>query len=220
VQRNLKLWSTHYYVPQFKTRPGGTPIRGTAEQSLFGSEGLTLAEWCDLALQGSGRISTSSGTPRSVSFADRSTKNRLNCSSHIASSEIVAKIGGNRFQIVNAVYARPARAAEAIPFRTIAVDPAFIPHGSTVFVPSAKGTRFVTEGLTLTHDGYFFATDSGSAIIGNHIDLFTGTVNYGPSNPIPFAFVRSAESPLFDAQIVSDPEVAAFMKSQHRYGGK
>ena len=220
VVRTVRLWSTYYYLPVFRLRPGGTPIRNASEQSLFGNEGLTVAEWCDLALQGSARIQLNAGQFQAISFADRSTSNRVDCTATIATTSIAQKIAGNRFEKVSAVFARPARSPEALPFRTIAVDPSFIAHGSTVFIPSARGTSFVFEGRTLSHDGYFFAADSGSAIIGNHIDLFTGTTSYKSGQAIPFRFVSSSESSLSEAQIVKDVVAETFLRTQHRYSGK
>lgn len=56
------------------------------------------------------------------------------------------------------------------PYRTIAVDPRFIPLGSMVYIPAVKG--MVLPDNTV-HDGIFMAEDIGSAIKNYHIDLFS-----------------------------------------------
>lgn len=219
VVRTTELWATYYYVPSLRLIPGGIPIRNAAEQSLFGGEGLSQAQWCDLALQGSGRITLSDGRHQAVSFAGRSANNRLDCSATI-SADVAAKIAGNRFDKVDFVFGRSATGSEVIPFRTLAVDNSVIPHGTTLYIASARGTSFVMEGRRLTHDGYFFAADSGSAIIGNHVDLFTGTASFRSGTPIPFAFVTSTASKTTRAQWIADGAARQFLRAQHRYGGK
>ncbi len=56
-----------------------------------------------------------------------------------------------------------------IPLRTIAVDPSHIPIGSNVYIPQFDG--LVLPGGK-RHDGCFTAHDIGSAIKGEHIDIF------------------------------------------------
>lgn len=57
------------------------------------------------------------------------------------------------------------------PMRTLATDPKVIPKRSIVFIKE-------TVGLTLPdgskHDGLWYASDTGGAIKGHKVDLFTG----------------------------------------------
>lgn len=55
--------------------------------------------------------------------------------------------------------------------RSVAVDPSVIPIGSTIFIRDAAD---VPIGDSLVHDGVFYAQDVGSAIKGNHIDVYLG----------------------------------------------
>lgn len=58
-----------------------------------------------------------------------------------------------------------------MPLKSIAVDPAVIPMGSTVFIPEAVD---VPIGNNTFHNGVFKAHDIGSAIKGNRIDVYLG----------------------------------------------
>ena len=58
-----------------------------------------------------------------------------------------------------------------IPMRTIAVDKAVIPRRTVVFIKETVGLK-MPDGRD--HDGYWYATDIGSAIKGKRIDLYTG----------------------------------------------
>jgi 3D (Asp-Asp-Asp) domain-containing protein len=56
-----------------------------------------------------------------------------------------------------------------VPYRSLAVDPRYIPIGHVVEMPELRG---VTLPDGTTHDGCFIAADGGGAIRGHHIDLF------------------------------------------------
>ena len=58
-----------------------------------------------------------------------------------------------------------------IAMRTIATDPRYIPRRTRVFIPETVGMR-MSDGTT--HDGYWYASDTGGAIKGQKIDLYTG----------------------------------------------
>ena len=58
-----------------------------------------------------------------------------------------------------------------IPMRTIATDPRYIPRRTRVFIPETVGMRMPDGTL---HDGYWYASDTGGAIKGQKIDLYTG----------------------------------------------
>ena len=58
-----------------------------------------------------------------------------------------------------------------IPMRTIATDPRYIPRRTRLFIPETVGMRMPDGTL---HDGYWYASDTGGAIKGHRIDLFTG----------------------------------------------
>ena len=60
---------------------------------------------------------------------------------------------------------------KVVAMRTAAVDRNLIPKGSVLFIKETVGLR-MPDGST--HDGYWYASDTGGAIKGRRIDLFTG----------------------------------------------
>jgi 3D (Asp-Asp-Asp) domain-containing protein len=99
-----------------------------------------------------------------------------------------------------------------IPFRTMAVDKSIIPYGTVIFIPKVKGKPIILpNGLEVIHDGYFFAGDTGSAIKGNHIDIFTGIFDGNPFKDV----IQSDPTKTFDAYVVKDQQVINLLKSKH-----
>lgn len=62
------------------------------------------------------------------------------------------------------------------PYRSIAVDKNRIPYGTWVYIPELDGQQMPGEQPWggWTHDGCVLAADTGSAIVGRHIDFFVG----------------------------------------------
>jgi len=58
-----------------------------------------------------------------------------------------------------------------IAMRTVAVDPRVIPRRTRLFIRETVGLR-LSDGTI--HDGYWYASDTGGAIKGRKIDLYTG----------------------------------------------
>jgi len=58
-----------------------------------------------------------------------------------------------------------------IAMRTVAVDPRYIPRRTRLFIPETVGMR-LSDGSR--HDGFWYASDTGGAIKGQKIDLYTG----------------------------------------------
>jgi len=58
-----------------------------------------------------------------------------------------------------------------VAMRTAAVDKDLIPKGSVLFIKETVGLK-MPDGSA--HDGYWYASDTGGAIKGQRIDLFTG----------------------------------------------
>lgn len=63
----------------------------------------------------------------------------------------------------------------------------------------------------MAHDGYFFAGDTGGAIKGEHIDVFSGVLI---SNPFP-NFVDKNENFRFDAYLVEDKDIKEHLLNVH-----
>ena len=58
-----------------------------------------------------------------------------------------------------------------IAMRTVATDPRYIPRRTRLFIRETVGMRMPDGSL---HDGYWYASDTGGAIKGQKIDLYTG----------------------------------------------
>jgi 3D (Asp-Asp-Asp) domain-containing protein len=65
-----------------------------------------------------------------------------------------------------------ALGCKVVAMRTAAVDRRLIPKGSILFIKETVGIR-MPDGSR--HDGYWYASDTGGAIRGPRIDLFTGS---------------------------------------------
>ncbi|RYG84405.1 MAG: hypothetical protein EON59_13350, partial [Alphaproteobacteria bacterium] len=57
-----------------------------------------------------------------------------------------------------------------IAMRTVATDPRYIPRRTRLFIPETVGLRMADGSL---HDGYWYASDTGGAIKGQKIDIYT-----------------------------------------------
>ena len=73
-----------------------------------------------------------------------------------------------------------ALGCKVVAMRTAAVDRKTIPKGSILFIKETVGLK-MPDGST--HDGYWYASDTGGAIKGKRIDLFTG-FNSASMNPL------------------------------------
>lgn len=60
---------------------------------------------------------------------------------------------------------------KVVAMRTVAVDRNLIPKRSVLFIKETVGLK-MPDGST--HDGYWYASDVGSGIKGQRIDLYTG----------------------------------------------
>ncbi|HEY7900218.1 MAG TPA: 3D domain-containing protein [Caulobacteraceae bacterium] len=66
---------------------------------------------------------------------------------------------------------RDSLGCKVVPMRTAAVDGVKVPRHSLLFIKATVGMK-MPDGRT--HDGYWYASDTGSAIHEGRIDLFTG----------------------------------------------
>ena len=58
-----------------------------------------------------------------------------------------------------------------VAMRTVATDPRVIPRRTRLFIRETVGLR-LSDGTV--HDGYWYASDTGGAIKGQRVDLYTG----------------------------------------------
>jgi 3D (Asp-Asp-Asp) domain-containing protein len=66
---------------------------------------------------------------------------------------------------------RDSMGCKVSPMRTVAIDRALITRGAILFIKETVGMLLPGGGR---HDGYWYASDTGGAIKGDRIDLFTG----------------------------------------------
>ena len=76
-----------------------------------------------------------------------------------------------RWMIIPQPYGLDAVGCGLVPFRSAAVDRRVVPLRTKLLLPETVGMR-LPNGTT--HDGVWYAVDTGSAITGDRIDLFLG----------------------------------------------
>lgn len=78
------------------------------------------------------------------------------------------------------VGSRDSIGCRVVAMRTMAIDPQVVPKHSVVFIPETVGLPLPDGGV---HDGFWYASDTGGAIKGKRIDLYTGS---GAASMRPF----------------------------------
>ncbi len=209
--RALNLWATFYHIYRAPTIAQGHALLNNAGDRLGPT--LSQRDWCKAALQGTVQV-LSGSTPTTYNFSGRGKTPQVNCAPFFSSlsSATLNKVSRVRFAAVSAPYGLGTNGLHLVPYRTIAVDRRQIPIGSVVFIPAARGVAVtLPTGDRVIHDGYFFAADVGSAIQGNHIDIFIGT-----DERSPFAFITSKASGKFPAYIVRDSAIEPQLAALHQ----
>lgn len=203
--KNHTLWATYYYLLVADAIEDGVALRNLQGDEL--GPKVSKKNWCLGALEGSILV-WDNGVATTYNYAGTSNNYQVDCSpyfDHTPSHRV-------KFRLANHPFGDGVKNYPLIPYRTIAVDPRVIPYGSVVYIPEARGVKLtLPDGTKVTHDGYFFAGDTGGLIKNTHIDVF-----YGPNTKNPFDFVKSRESGTFKAYIV-DPghEAALFLENIH-----
>ena len=84
-----------------------------------------------------------------------------------------------------------------IAMRTVAVDPRVVPRRTRLFIKETVGIRLADGSI---HDGYWYASDTGGAIKGNKIDLYTGhgRGSMRPAMPLNMSTLTVVEAGRFD----------------------
>lgn len=116
-----------------------------------------------LCVQGSGTLKR--GT--TVSFA------RRDCDCAPVCPKTGQKICFDELDAREYPWGRGATGKAITPLLTVAVDPKVIPLGTALYVPELDGMPREPNG-TSPHDGCFVAQDKGLAVVGEHVDFFTG----------------------------------------------
>lgn len=212
LTQNAALWATYYYTHRSPSVAGGYPLLDMAGNAL----GPTLAhrDWCAAAVEGSVQVTEGQRILGTYNFAGRGEEAQVDCAPFYPTLRTLAKTNRVRFKPSNTPYGEGVNGFTLVPYRTIAVDKTQIPIGSVVYIPEARGTVVtLPSGQQAVHDGYFYAADAGSAVEGNHIDVFLGVATRNP-----FRFVQSRATATFNAYVVNDPQIQATLTAQHRLG--
>lgn len=208
----IRLWATNYYTPVYNGVEGAVPLKEKNERTIHykGKEvGLSHRKWCMAAMEGSVSIRMHDGVTKTFNYSGVGNM-QTDCTKYFRGRHRAT--GRVKFKEVESAWGMGVKNYSLIPYRTIAVDPNVIPYGSVVFIEDAVGKEItLSDGTTFTHDGYFFAGDTGGAIKNKHIDVFTGN-NKNPN----LNFIKSTSSGRFNAAIVNDPELIAKMDELHR----
>jgi len=122
---------------------------------------VTQAFHDQVCVQGSGRLATG----QTVSFAKR------DCACAAVCPRTGQKICFERLDPARFPSGRGATGGPITPLRTVAVDTAVIPLGTSIYVPELAG---LPRADGSPHDGCFVAEDRGVKVVGRQLDVFTG----------------------------------------------
>lgn len=208
--KTLELWATEYYA--HVTKSNGTIPYLTMEGDSLGLYSDTC-NFCTACLEGTVIIEDSTGRKHVLNYAGRATSALVNCRSCSKFSKSTLNVpswGSVRWKRSSG-FGEGVNGYQLIPYRTVAVDPNYIPYGSVLYIPEAVGTKIESvDGTSFLHDGYFFAGDTGGAIKENHIDVFTGI-----DASHPFDFVKSTPKHTVRVYRIDTAEATNAMETLH-----
>lgn len=197
------LWATYYYTPRLFHVDNGYELLQLNGEPL--GPRLSKLGWCQSAMEGSVQIFYQNAW-RTYNYAGVAGKTQVDCSEYYDHP-----VGRTRYKVARGAFGDGVRQYILQPFRTIAVDPDVISYGSIIYIPEARGLEFtLPSGQKRTHDGYFFAGDTGGLIHGNHIDVFLGI-----ATRTPFPWITSRSSSKVPYEIVADQDIIDALTSLH-----
>jgi 3D (Asp-Asp-Asp) domain-containing protein len=160
-----KFKLTHYWVVS------EVECSGPPEVEIYDSRGRVIAlvseEFaCKLGLEGSGRLADG----RVVNYwgsGDHCVRTTACRRPYYPSRNCYKVLDVRRYYHGKGVWRRALT-----PYKSIATDPYVIPFGTIVYLPAYDG--YVLPDGTV-HDGCVRSDDTGGAIVGDHLDFFSGT---------------------------------------------
>lgn len=117
-----------------------------------------------VCVQGSGRLASG----RTVSFAKR------DCACAETCPRTGQRICFEALDPARFPFGRGAQGNSITPLRSVAVDSTVVPLGTKIYIPELDGVPR-SEGANEALDGCFVAEDRGVRVVGNHVDVFTGS---------------------------------------------
>jgi 3D (Asp-Asp-Asp) domain-containing protein len=204
------FWATYYLVHEAAYADSGMALLAP-DSSATGAQ-LDLCDWCSAAIEGTVLTTDSAGVTLLLNYAGKGKEEQVDCSLCPKYKNYPNRgIRRTRWAPAIGPFGDGVEGYQLVPFRSVAVDPAHIPIGTVLFIPSAVGTTLTwPDGTTSVHDGYFFAADIGGDIKGNHMDVFLGWEEHNP-----FAFVQSSSSKTFEVQMVKDESMRIALSRAH-----
>lgn len=207
ISNVLSFWATYYKVPTVRdVGSAGYPLLDMSGRSLGVS--LKAEDWCHASLEGTVRVLSGNGSATVFNYVgSHQERKQVDCSPWIS----LPGLGYSRFYKARGPFGDGVKGYLLQPYRSIAVDPSWLPYGTLVYVPSARGTKItLPDGTQAVHDGYFFAADTGGALYGNHVDVFIGT-----AATTPFGFVRSTKSATYKMYVIRNPDILSALRERH-----
>jgi 3D (Asp-Asp-Asp) domain-containing protein len=204
-EQPVALWATNYHVAEYEDGSGDVAIRNPKGEEM--GPKLSLEQWCKGALEGTIRIISKEGGTKTYNYHSENELFAQDCTQFFP-----MPVGKTKFRMAVGPFGDGTRGYRLIPYRSIATDPKFIPSGSVVYIPEARGAAIVLpNGETFVHDGFFMAADAGGAIKSNHIDVFTGS----EKKVTNFPWITHTNAITFKAYIVKDYFLAKEMQTRH-----
>ena len=156
--------NTYYDFPQETAAAPGAPTETIYDADCKPIQRVSRIFHDQVCVQGSGKVATG----RVVSFAKRDCPCAATC------PRTGQKICFESLDPARFPYGRGALGKPITPLHTVAVDPDVIPLGTVLYIPEFHGLRDL-EGKA--HDGCFVAEDRGLRVVGQHVDIYTGSPN-------------------------------------------
>ncbi|GAL85661.1 hypothetical protein Mic7113_3549 [Sporocytophaga myxococcoides] len=206
----ISLWATYYYVPTLDHNERGIDLLNKKEEKTGFK--LDSCDWCNAVIEGTVFIQKENRT-YVLNYAGRSKEIQYDCRQCIIYKNYENYLNsGKVLWELSSGFGKGCKNYNLVPFTTIAVDTVIIPIGTVIYIPKAKGAKYAdSKGKLVEHNGYFFAGDVGSKIVGNHIDVFLGS-----SKENPFDFVKSNHAGSFEAYFVKDKKIIDKYTSLHK----
>jgi len=159
------LWNTYYYLANEADHdtPSDTPLL-TSDCDILTD--VPQAFHDDLCIEGSGVLKDG----RVVNYSSSCTRE---CFAAIRCGRKRYKICYRELDVDRYPWGMGVEGRMLEPDVSIAVDPSTIPYGSVLYLPELDGV--MPPGRTEPHTGCVRADDTGGAIKGDHIDIFSGT---------------------------------------------
>ena len=203
IQSKFNIWGTYYYIHTFESS-GTIPLllKEGVESGLYAD----TCDFCIASLEGTVMIRDKKSKTYVLNYSSTSSKNQIDCNkcNKLKNSSLDTKRLGSVVWEFTEGFGQGIENFNLVPFRTIAVDNQFIPYGSIVFIPKIKGLIFTDDSnQKYTHDGYFFAGDTGSAIKENHFDFFIGLKKENPFSTI----ITSNKNDLMEIYIINNRRI-------------